>query len=180
MIPVKEFWIDKDFGEDEYKYYIQHMLKEWELMRKGKPYKKALAEASQLEWNERNKGQHDDYKIKKLTEIDGVDVWLVNGKKVRDDCFVDFTEGGHDLVYEFIPKNEIWISDEVSAKERNYILTHEYREREDMKKGMEYDKAHNKASFFERHLRHENPNLGRLEPQKKLKKSTMQTLGIIR
>jgi hypothetical protein len=167
MIPTKEIWLDHNFNHpDEYKYFIAHAIREWELMNKGKSYKTAITEADELEWNMRNRDEHGDYKIKKLEEIDGVTVWLVNGKAIRDDCHIDFTEGGHDLVYEFIPENEIWISDEVSAKERPYILAHEYNERCSMSKGEDYEHSHNKASFFERKLRHIIPNIGRLNAKK--------------
>lgn len=159
MIPVRELWLDRDYGQNEYKYYIPHMIKEWELMRSGRSYKDALIEADELEWNMRNKGEHEEYKVKKLEDIEGVSVYLVNGEKVRSDCHIDFTEGGHDKVYDFIPDNEIWISDEVSAKERPYILAHEYNERCQMADGEKYKNAHNKASFFERYLRHKVPDM---------------------
>ncbi len=167
MIPINEIWLDRNFNHpEEYKYFIAHAVKEAELMKKGKSYSKAITEADELEWNMRNKDEHKDYKLEKLEDIDGVEVWLVNGKAIRDDCHIDFTEGGHDLVYKWIPKNEIWISDEIGAKERPYILAHEYDERCQMAQGEDYEHSHNKASFFERHLRHVIPNIGRLNAKK--------------
>lgn len=167
MIPTKEIWIDKDYGNpNEYKYFIAHSIKEWELMRKGKDYDTAIAEADELEHGLRNKDEDNQYKIKQLDEIDGLSIWLVDGKKIRDDCFIDFTEGGHDLVYDWIPENEVWIDNSVSAKERAYIIAHEVKERQKMEKGEKYKQAHNEASFFERHLRHKLPNIGRINAKK--------------
>jgi hypothetical protein len=167
MIPANEVWLDKNYAHpDEYRYFVAHAIKEAELMKKGKSYADAITEADKLEWNMRNKDEHDEYKIQELEKIGDITVFLVNGEKIRSDCHIDFTEGGHDLVYDFIPKDEIWISDEISAKERPYILAHEYDERCFMSGGEDYDKAHNRASFFERHLRHAIPNMGRLNAKK--------------
>jgi hypothetical protein len=43
----------------------------------------------------------------------GVHVWFVKGRLVRSMYDVEFTEGGHDYVYEFVPPNEVWIDDDV-------------------------------------------------------------------
>lgn len=84
---------------------------------------------------------------------DGCDVWIVDGKKIRDSVDADFVEGGHGFVYGFIPENEIWIDSEVPAKERSTILAHEVKERSLMKAGATYEEAHQKASRFEWNLR---------------------------
>jgi len=36
-----------------------------------------------------------------------VSVWIIDGRLVRSVFDVDFTEGGHDYVYEFVPQNEV-------------------------------------------------------------------------
>jgi hypothetical protein len=163
MIPLKEFWLDRDFGKTkEYDYYIDHLLAEWNAMHRGANYNTAITEGDEVEHKERNLDEHEDYKIAKLGDVDGVGVWLVDGAKVRSDCYVDFTEGGHDLVYSWIPKDEIWLDDQISPKERPYILAHELDERSLMSEGQKYGKSHNQASFFERHLRHSEPSIGRL------------------
>jgi hypothetical protein len=166
MIPANEFWLDKDYGEKEYQFYIPHMMKEWELMKQGKSYKYAITEADKLEKGLRKEDEKESCKLKKLDDIGDLAVWVVDGKQIRDRYDIDFTEGGHDKVYSWIPDREIWISDEISAKERPYVLAHEYDERCSMSKGEDYEKAHNKASFFERHLRHMIPNIGRLNAKK--------------
>jgi len=178
MIPVKEFWLDKEASPDESEYFIAHLFKEWELMKKGKPYDNALESANKVEHALRNKKQDKKYKIARLDDIGDVGVFLVDGRKIRDDCHIDFTEGGHDLVYNWIPEKEIWIDNDVSPEERAYILAHEYKERCDMEeKGLPYNPAHRKASFFERQLRHQYPKMGKIQPSKKIPKELMRTLG---
>ena len=43
----------------------------------------------------------------------GLSVWIVNGRLVRSVFDIDFTAGGHDYVYEFVPENEVWIDDSI-------------------------------------------------------------------
>ena len=43
----------------------------------------------------------------------GVSVWIVKGRLVRSAFDADFTEGGHDRVYHFVPKNEVWLDDDL-------------------------------------------------------------------
>ena len=78
-----------------------------------------------------------------------VKIWVVNGELVRDLFFLDFTEGGHDLIYPFVPKNEVWIDDDVSPKELKFILLHELHERNLMIKGWTYD-LHDERTAIEK------------------------------
>ena len=50
----------------------------------------------------------------------GVSVWIVSGRLVRSLFDIDFTAGGHDYVYEFVPENEIWIDNDIVEAERGY------------------------------------------------------------
>ena len=43
------------------------------------------------------------------------------------------------MVYNFIPKNEIWIDDDLYKKEIPFVLIHELHERWLMSKGWKYD-----------------------------------------
>jgi hypothetical protein len=88
-----------------------------------------------------------------LGNIQGHPIWVVNGEMVRDKLDTDFTEGGHGLVYNYIPNNEIWLDDQVQPSERKAILAHELHENIDMNKGLKYDKAHQRASEFEHRIR---------------------------
>jgi len=80
-------------------------------------------------------------------------VWLVDGLAVRNTLNVDFTMGGHGLVYPYIPKNEIWIEESVHPKERKAVMLHELYERNKMNEGYKYDEAHNLANWIEQAVR---------------------------
>ncbi len=144
FVPENEFWIDKEYGKgDDKKFYVEHMLIEHSLISNGEKYDKALEKADRIERGERRKHyQKELFKkihLKLLKKYSGkVKVWIVNGKIVRDLLFIDFTEGGHDKVYGFIPKKEIWLDDDVSESERKFMLLHELHERNLMARGWCY------------------------------------------
>ena len=163
FIPEYEFWIDREAVPDERRFFIDHLLTEWRLMKKGVSYSEATDIADTKERSERiksldfrkildKKGQPDvaKFHLRLLEKTpDGVSVWLVDGKLVRTIFDVEFTEGGHDLIYDFVPKNEVWIDNDVEEEERKFVILHETYERELMKKGMLYPQAHKKASRVE-------------------------------
>ena len=161
-IPKDEFWIDEEAASDESKYYIKHLLVEYDLMSDGMEYDKAIVKADAAEKKERGKDDKEETEddihrsILGKTE-DGATVWEVDGSVVRDLRDIDFTEGGHDRVYDFVPVNEVWIDDEIVEKERPYILLHELHERGLMGEGMDYEAAHKKSSALEHKCR-ENPD----------------------
>jgi hypothetical protein len=169
FIPKNEFWIDKENGKEiEAKYYIDHLLVENRLMKEGKSYDEAIERADRTEKMERVK---DDLMNKKNKEIktkkDKINkahlkilfknkrlkIWLVDGAFVRETFFIDFTEGGHDYVYDFVPKDEVWIDDDLNIEERKYVILHEIHERNLMAKGWNYNKAHNSSSKIEYYCR---------------------------
>jgi|SRR3989344_7602819 len=172
FIPKNEFWIDKESTPGEEKYFIDHLLVEHRLMKEGMSYKKAIEKADLVEKRERNKYEHlnnikkrniiKNIHKKKLKQYSkNVSVWIINGKLVRDLYCIDFTEGGHDKVYHFIPEKEIWIDDDISPKERKFILIHELHERYLMSKGLNYDKAHRSSSNLEYFCRHHPSKLSK-------------------
>jgi len=163
FIPRNEFWIDREGVPDELRFFVDHLLVERRLMARGVSYDDALAAADSLERKER-KAAGDVARLTaggKLPDPEavhtaiwkhlpsGVTVWLVDGRLVRSVFDVDFTEGGHDHVYEFVPPNEVWIDNDVADAERPYILLHELHERNLMAKGWDYDRAHEDASRIE-------------------------------
>ena len=81
-------------------------------------------------------------------------MWIVNGRLVRSVFDIDFTAGGHDHVYEFVPSGEVWIDNDIVEPERGYVLLHELHERNRMEEGMPYSKAHAESSRLEYHCRH--------------------------
>jgi hypothetical protein len=166
IVPKNEFWIDDGASRAEDKFYILSMLVMNRLMARRYSHRKAIEIADKIEKRERKKYLIEKKKIKfpktkeaslnlvhkkliKKYNFGKCKVWIVNGEVVRDLFFLDFTEGGHDKVYSFIPKNEIWIDDDLKAKERKFVLLHEVYERNLMAKGMKYDPAHERALIIE-------------------------------
>jgi hypothetical protein len=166
-IPVNEFWIDREAEHDERAFFIDHLLVEHRLMAKGVPYNDALEQADRVERRERRRAG-DVHKVarqglpdpgtvrerlwKKLEN--GISVWIVNGRLVRSAFDIDFTEGGHDHVYEFVPSGEVWIDDAIEEPERGFVLLHELHERKRMAGGMPYSQAHRESSRLEFRCRH--------------------------
>jgi hypothetical protein len=169
FIPKDQLWIDQEAKNDERRFFIDHLLVEHRLMARGVPYNKALTEADKVERRERLRAgdilrlTHHGQQLPDGKEVherlwkkleNGVSVWIVNGRLVRSAFDIDFTEGGHDYVYEFVPENEIWIDDDIEEKERGYVLLHELHERNRMAGGWPYNKAHAESSRLEYRCRH--------------------------
>jgi hypothetical protein len=168
-IPENELWIEKETHDDERRFFIDHLLVEHRLMEKGVPYDNALVEADKVERRERRRagdvrrlthhgkdlpdGREVHQRLWKKLEK-GISVWIVNGRLVRSVFDIDFTEGGHDYVYEFVPEKEVWIDDDIEEKERGYVLLHELHERNRMASGWPYNKAHAESSHIEYRCRH--------------------------
>lgn len=183
FIPVYEFWVDKEESPDEAEFFIHHLLVEWRLMRTGMEYDNALAYGDRSEKAERFKSKRAK-KIRKLRSNsavlkkihrkllakyqNGIRVWLVRGELVRDLYFVDYTEGGHDKVYRFVPEKEVWIDDDLSRIERRFVLLHEVHERRLMAAGWHYFKAHRSANELEYRCRH-RPKLFTLKLKEEIK-----------
>ena len=163
-IPRDEVWLDQEAVPDEQRFFVAHALLERQLMAEGKDYDTAR-EAANTEERRLRLAAGDVRKLhlgkRPLQAVlvherlwkalgNGVQVWFVNGRLVRSCYDVEFTEGGHDYVYEFVPQNEVWIDDDIHADERGFVLLHE---RNAMARGIDYDTAHDDASRLERHYR---------------------------
>jgi hypothetical protein len=183
FIPSHEFWIDKEHGLGEQQFFIDHLLVERRLMSGGMAYDMALEKADDVERRERRKSEFvreisrlpkkdiiENIHKRLLKKYSGtVRVWVVKGELVRSLYFIDFTEGGHDKVYHFVPKNEVWLDDDLGPGERRFVLLHELHERHLMTLGQPYSKAHRSASRIEYHCRAHPEELEsdlRLEAQK--------------
>jgi hypothetical protein len=167
FIPRNEFWIDKEYGPGEEQFFIDHLLVEHRLMAGGMPYDDALEKADAVEKRERRKSEMirqvaslgrktivASIHKRLLKKYSGrVKVWIIRGELVRSLYFIDFTEGGHDKVYHFVPKEEVWLDDDLSPGDRKFVLLHELHERHLMSLGWPYFKAHRSASGIEYHCR---------------------------
>ncbi len=171
-IPERELWLDKEAHPDERRFFVEHLLVERRLMARGVAYDEALEAADRAERRERRRAgdvrvlthggrqlpQGRDVHVKLWKALEnGVSVWVVNGRLVRSVFDVDFTEGGHDHVYEFVPENEVWIDDDLDDSERGFVLLHELHERNRMISGWPYSKAHEESSRIEHDCR-EHPD----------------------
>jgi len=167
FIPLHELWIDKEHGLGEEQFFIDHLLVEHRLMAGGMTYDRALEKADAVERRERHKAEliREISRLRKKDIVENihkqllkkysrtVQVWVVKGELVRSLEFIDFTEGGHDKVYHFVPKNEVWLDDDLGPGERKFVLLHELHERHLMTLGWAYFKAHRSASRIEYHCR---------------------------
>lgn len=157
FIPEQELWVDRESAPDEQEFFIVHLIAERKMMAGGASYEQALDVADGIERERRNRdpGSRTASPHRSLwAELDGgVKVWVVDGRVVRTGLDIDFTEGGHDLVYDYVPAREVWIDNDLDESERPFVLYHELRERRLMAKGLDYESAHADASGRELRLR---------------------------
>lgn len=162
-IPRGEAWVDRETQLDEWPFFLTRMEVERRLLRGHVPEDTVWARARAAERAQRRDagdlkllgdGRRPDPVMahlrlwKRLRS--GLRVWIVNGRLVRSGFDLDFTAGGHDLVYRrYIPRREVWIDDDVAEGERPYVLIHELWERAQMAKGRSYSMAHDSANHFE-------------------------------
>jgi hypothetical protein len=89
-----------------------------------------------------------------------IKAWLIDGLYARCWYKTDYAEGGHFVVYPWVPKGEIWLETNCDFREQPYIAAHEYLELRMMRDGgLEYEEAHEIASNIEFDLRHEESDL---------------------
>jgi hypothetical protein len=164
FIPENEFWIDHEKNPQERHFFIEHLLVEHRLMAAGISYGEALGEADRAERVQRRRSgdmkklTHNRQTLPDAQQVherlwkkleNGLSVWIVTGRLVRSGFDIDFTAGGHDYVYEFVPENEVWIDNDTVEAERGYVLVHELHERRLMAAGWPYSKAHADSSRLE-------------------------------
>ena len=106
-----------------------------------------------------------------LGSIGRVKVYLVDGNAVKLRYKMDFVEGNNSQESSWIPKDELWISDELVPKWWAPVLYHEAHEWRDMRRGMGYDEAHRIANRHEKVLRQ------RLEPNLPMNLSSREGSG---
>lgn len=78
---------------------------------------------------------------------------LIDGSIVRQYLDPDFIFGGHGYVYDYIPKDEIWLDRHMDPEELPYIEHHECIEYDYMRNGATYDEAHDIATASDKQLR---------------------------
>ncbi len=175
FIPEREFWIDDEMSVKEYGLYLRRLLKETSFLKEGMSVADAARRADAFEETLRQNGKRVQnilasqnqevfrrtLKKKKIEEYSGVvAVWLVDGPLVRSVYFLGYAEGGHDVVYPWIPKNEIWLEESLKPEERAFIVLHELHERYLMlSENMPYPDAHRGATIIEDRYREDRRGL---------------------
>ena len=176
FIPQNEFWLDIENIPGEAQFYIEHLLVEHRAMKKGIRYEEAFKRAEIAETKERNRSiiarelkKFKDNKEELIKRVhkkliksysSKIDVWIVSGELVRDFFDINYGGGSHDKVDSFTPKNEVWIDDDISQKERKFILLHELHERRMMAtKNLSYLEAHRLATQIEDFYRKNPENI---------------------
>ncbi len=142
-IPRGEVWIDHRYKK-EAKYLLKIEL-DWFGAKSGSYHearKRAIERVRAL-------GRPPAF-IKKTTRQKGLNIRYVDGAIIRKYLDPQFYCGGHELVYEYVPINEIWIDVAMDPRDWPHILLHEITERGLMAKGMAYDPAHEFATATER------------------------------
>lgn len=91
-----------------------------------------------------------DVYVRKIGTQNGMDIWIVDGDKIRSFIDIDFTTGGHGVRYLYVPMNEIWVDSTLDkGEEIEPTILHETVEFNLMKKGINYYEAHTAASIIE-------------------------------
>lgn len=91
--------------------------------------------------------------IQKIKNMNGYDVWLVDGSYVRKNINENFVEYDHHLNHNFVPKNELWIDTETNPEERKFFIDHMFMEINFVKTGKDIKDAVRKADVLEKQER---------------------------
>ncbi len=161
QIPPQEVWLDREAASEpeEEPVYVARALYERALMRHGMRRTAAITQADHYERELRGHDAPRPLYLEALGRAPGVVVWLVSGQAVRDRRDVEFTEGGHDFRYRYIPAGEVWLDDTMEPEDRVFVLLHELNERVLMRQGEGYAEAHAASSKLEQAYRREPAGL---------------------
>lgn len=85
-----------------------------------------------------------------LGVVNGLTVWKVDGDEAKIEHDMDFVEAGNGFRWQFIPKDEIWVDEDLESHDWPFNVLHEAVEVHLMQGGMEYDAAHKIANRHER------------------------------
>lgn len=171
LIGDDEIWTAESTFKREGQFFIANAIAELDALNAGKS--KTDAYEAGLEAEQKLREQQTGIKFRDgkphrhvpdelyrrryclLPDKDGaVEIWLVDGCLVRCYYKTDYTEGGHHLVYPWVPEKELWVESNLMAEEIPYIVAHEYTERRIMRDDeIDYDRAHEIAAEMEFDLR---------------------------
>ncbi|MBI5369846.1 hypothetical protein HZA85_01460 [Candidatus Uhrbacteria bacterium] len=145
-IPQGEWWLDVRL-KDEMDFFLKS-----EAIVHPKTIKTSADFHEYLKAKLCKKGPIPNFRVKTHWRL-GSRIVLVDGKVVRQYLDPEFTQGGHEKVYRYVPKGEIWIECALHPKEIPFAIHHETIERKMMFKGKSYDIAHEYATAAEKEMR---------------------------
>lgn len=172
LIPKGEVWLAEQTIDREGLFFIANALTQLKEQARGTPDERAYNAGIEVERMLRERLNHLQFRgagpqkrvppevyvsrYATLPDRDErkVEVWIVDANVVRSLYKIDYTEGGHGLVYPWVPNDEIWVEDSLDRRELPFIVAHEYIERRLMRDAkLDYDMAHDICSRVEFHLR---------------------------
>lgn len=148
-IPKGELWFDRQFIKEK------KFLLEVEAVPTIRDLTQRFIDLIRKKTNERfiRKGKPPKF-IQKTVKRSGQTIRYIDGSIVRRWLDPDFTFGGHDCVYSYIPKGEIWIDARMDPRDVKHVLIHEQTEQTLMRKNKKtYEVAHEYATAAERESR---------------------------
>jgi hypothetical protein len=140
-IPKGEIWLDHKFRSEE------EFLIEMETTPMQDFSRRAYIDRFIRPGKPKNLVSHED------KQPNGLTVQYIDGSQVRRFIDPQFVMGGHDLVYDYVPRQTIWIEQVLDEHEWPHILKHEAYERSLMEQGKAYDIAHDYACAAEKESR---------------------------
>lgn len=143
-IPKGEIWIDRRFEDEDDLLLEVHRM---ELGLDSLPY--AQVRRRVIEALCDKDAPVPPFYRRRTVRKGGMTVRFVKGDIVRRHIDPGFIFGGHDLVYDYVPKGEVWIDDRQDPREVPFTLVHELTERRLMNDGWNYADAHREATNVE-------------------------------
>ncbi len=150
-IPEGELWVDKHYRAE-----LPRLIKIRELYNNPKYARLSYQKIREILKRELVSHETPPPFIEQTEKNGALTINHVNGHIVREYIDPEFIFGGHDLVYNYIPKNEVWLDALQGPRELPYTTLHELTERAYMKQGMNYDAAHDIAIAVEKSARRTN------------------------
>lgn len=165
FVPEDEIWINNTATAQDRFCYIHNVLAQLKLLKQGVDWDHAYDYGLAIERKIREQLSREPFDpnadgtdvdpeiyVNKYGEFkdEGTTVWIASGQRIRDLYRTDFVEGGHGYVYKWIPKNEIWLEDQLQEAEKPFILLHEFVEMIYMHHlNADYASAHRAAAKIE-------------------------------
>lgn len=156
-IPEDEVWLDASANPEEIALFVLRAMYEVMLYDRGLPKETVSEAAEEFDRQIRSGCPEEDIHVRKLADFEDLSVWLVRGDQVRKQHDPNFIMGGHGYVYDYVPKNEVWIEEALPPLDKAFTLLHELYELSLMREGMTYDPAHERATEIEKKLRNRVP-----------------------